>query len=234
MTQAVKFAEHSDGLGRTFGQASCKSSLGRTLYEGSVIFFLCSVAARSARGFRGSVVRRLAEASYKSRLGLGFGQVSANDGRRLEEGSAVADVSSWRLALRANALSGLRPQAAPRLGLRFRSLTHAACGSSSLCSTASGRPVPLRGRRRSPRGVPSGKCSPRPSPSTSRLRYSFVSVAGATRCARSIATRKGSLRSRPLPFALAALACACGLRAGPCVHQSRRPHGLRAKARGRR
>lgn len=80
----------------------------------------------------------------------------------------------------------------------------------------------------------SGNCSLRPSPSISRLRYSFVSVTGAARVARSMAARKGPLRSRPRPFALAALACACGLRAGPCGQPSRRSHGLRAKVRGRR
>ena len=229
MTQAVKFAEHSDGLGRTFGQASCKSSLGRTLYEGSAISFLCSVAARSARGSRGSVVRRLVEALYKSRLGRRFVQVSADFGRRLGQESVVVG----RLGFADRALRAAPPSPSVSAFGSDR-MTHAACGSSSLCSTAFGRPVPLRGMRRSPRGVPSGNCSPRPSPSTSRLRYSFVSVTGAARFARSIATRKGSLRSRPRPFALASLACACGLRAGPCVHQSRRPHGLRAKARGRR
>lgn len=192
--------------------------------------FLCIVAARSARGSRGSVVRRLAEGSYKSRLGRRFDEVSANDGRRLGQESVVV---VGRLGFADRALRAAPPSPSVSASGSDR-MTHAACGSSSLRSTAFGRPVPLRGMRRSPRGVPSGNCSPRPSPSTSRLRYSFVSVTGAARCARSIATRKGSLRSRPLPFALAALACACGIRAGPCEHQSRRPHGLRAKARGRR
>lgn len=134
MTRGVKFAEHSDRLGRTFGQASCKSSLGRTLYEGSVIFFLCSVAALSARGTRGRVVRRLAEGSYKSRVGRWFGQVSTDYVRRLEQASAIA---IGRLGFRRPRSQGFAPEPFG-LGLRFRSHDARCLRSSSLRSTAFG------------------------------------------------------------------------------------------------
>ncbi len=109
--QAVELAECSAEIGRSLGQGSYKSPAGRMFGQGCTKLIPFDGAARSARGSSASVVRRLVEASGNSPLGPGFGQVSANDRRRLEEGSAVAPGASLReQALRAS------PRAASRLG----------------------------------------------------------------------------------------------------------------------
>lgn len=170
MTRAVKFAEHSDRIGRTFGQTSDKSSLGRTLYEGSANCLVGSVAARLARGSGDGVARSLAEVSHYACLGRRFVQVSADLGRRLGQESdlAVERIGFADQALRAppRALRS-RPSAPILCACRFAasSLRSTACGLFSARHAGQGALAARRPVRAWPRQTPFAPC-PSPIPAS--------------------------------------------------------------------